>query len=1706
MPDGLTPAQIEFINTYIRMPKRMGKKKARKRREAAAREFGAFNVRHDVVEERILQIEDAGIRAGLLADLARAAQIVEANPKKPDFDGGLAHLDQVNTTAWIRLQQQEAGKKYDAVRDRVEAMLASLRDGPDVMAFDNQDDIILVWEFAQEKFNSGLETDSLKDLGGAVKALDRLSGLLDSADTVNPFELRAEVLAEVRESAEEGLAETVQAARRELTEISNAQLQLRDRATRAFGAAAIPDDIEALLDRVDRRLDAAGAVGAAELPARAAVARTAFDAAEAAVEGRADDKTAWQDLERRFLRSWDMITGHAHKDEPTYVKPKFDPIAAAYTTAQDKVARGDFAGASADLQPHLANAATLLDIADDYGRFLVMEASRQAMLDALPAPGGFAGVPQIKTAIEAALTLMDEAKAARDGEDMAEAVRKLDAIPAAVGAYDRLRVALKNFNSNLEAVDAKITDYDAMDAAVTDKVADEIDLMRDTLQEAEDLVVAGDLLGGSHRLKGLRGHFKALDRTIAHITEFNTEYPLFTARRRETRTRRGAGGRVAIEEYYQRLRDDDARIKDYTTGTDKDFGLALAAAIALKDKHAAMMALADQAQDYLQRRGALNTEIARLQGGAAGGEQAAEAIATARQTMANAQAATQSGDWGGAVRLLQHAAMELEQGTRAADIADRIDGMQDTDKLDGIAGDFDAALGEFQKIARAVAGLDTDNVFDDLLDQAAQTAESGRAHLAAAAPDAAAARQCIEQAIAACKQVATKITLKNLFQRKVEQAERDRDIVKDGNVGKSLDPELNEIKARLRAAGRLATDRDHSGALDELTEANRQIGIAVQVRDVYETLYKPARDDFKYVLKKLRKSDVQPGLGDEIARLDRIGTDMEAALTARDTARIRALAKEGNGLLQPYLDLAENYKIATKSYKARYTKTGAKNLNHPALAGQIARLHEIIEGVDRLMAQHAYRAAYLQIERTAYLIDRVVKAIADYPAYAAAKDKADPAIRSLLDRDDAAMGPTHDRIAELKARYDAALKDAGMDQFAGALRKLDGFVGACDAIEDQVDRFERYALAREAGLAALQQIASRDTAPIAPLFARLEGKRDNALAKAAAFDFPMATTLFQELVSDCATAAATLDEQTAFGEVLDAIKAVGSDDTDDLKMSIKAADATFKQLRGRPSAMYVKALLDTVQTALQEARDKVGDDFETARTRVGEAIDHCRGIASEMGQFDQLCDAADLARGLAASLAQHPEYASGRAATETELARVETAMAEARRDRARRGVSTDTVEQAIAALRALRSELDAHAVYVAERNQIRFALNGRLEKHRDRYLMKTDIALIHSALDEAETKATAKDYKGASAELNKARAQIPAAELRLKLAANEVPAPEDIRAFLGDAESTKALDRIIKTLEPDIQRKVIAVAFKERFGCDLTLSNKRWVPDGSGGFEKEITEDTDLDRDAPNLRRFYDLMAALPGSDTLDNDSFLSFSHRGGVQDGSYFNFVEKVVAMHEGEAKTSAIYGISQEAELGPQDDLYKTKEDEPVSFFNWNTLHEVAHAVDDKMGFMTRHLGEDSDTYGGWRHHRADVGPVAAAVAGKFDFDPAYVAEYMIMGEGSSPPVPEPRDCDAEEWDRRRRDCEIWVDRAREGNAPWKTKVSADACTIGNRAYHEAMKGDWVSYLASARAKGVTGYQFRAPAEWFSELYAAFHSGKLKDNHPAVAWLEDL
>ena len=70
-------------------------------------------------------------------------------------------------------------------------------------------------------------------------------------------------------------------------------------------------------------------------------------------------------------------------------------------------------------------------------------------------------------------------------------------------------------------------------------------------------------------------------------------------------------------------------------------------------------------------------------------------------------------------------------------------------------------------------------------------------------------------------------------------------------------------------------------------------------------------------------------------------------------------------------------------------------------------------------------------------------------------------------------------------------------------------------------------------------------------------------------------------------------------------------------------------------------------------------------------------------------------------------------------------------------------------------------------------------------------------------------------------------------------------------------------------------------------------------------------------------------------------------------------------------------------------------------------------------------------------------------------------------------------------------------------KGNSGSDKAREGNKVYQESYKNNFVSYLHATRAQKVSNYQFRAPAEWFAELYAMYYLGKLGNSHPAYAWM---
>jgi hypothetical protein len=175
-----------------------------------------------------------------------------------------------------------------------------------------------------------------------------------------------------------------------------------------------------------------------------------------------------------------------------------------------------------------------------------------------------------------------------------------------------------------------------------------------------------------------------------------------------------------------------------------------------------------------------------------------------------------------------------------------------------------------------------------------------------------------------------------------------------------------------------------------------------------------------------------------------------------------------------------------------------------------------------------------------------------------------------------------------------------------------------------------------------------------------------------------------------------------------------------------------------------------------------------------------------------------------------------------------------------------------------------------------------------------------------------------------------------------------------------------------------------------------------------------------------------------------------------------------------------------------------------DWASLHEVGHGIDDANTYMLRN--QSSPDHGGWTSYGSNVKPVADAVGAHFGFyQTAEQQKYVLDTLMSLPPTDPPAPDKKVDWAKRKTEFDNWHAIATSEDV-YRRQADCDKITIGKLIYHEAYPRQWVSYLADARKQGLTGYQFRHPGEWFSELYAGYKSGKLGAKHPARVWLSKL
>lgn len=263
-------------------------------------------------------------------------------------------------------------------------------------------------------------------------------------------------------------------------------------------------------------------------------------------------------------------------------------------------------------------------------------------------------------------------------------------------------------------------------------------------------------------------------------------------------------------------------------------------------------------------------------------------------------------------------------------------------------------------------------------------------------------------------------------------------------------------------------------------------------------------------------------------------------------------------------------------------------------------------------------------------------------------------------------------------------------------------------------------------------------------------------------------------------------------------------------------------------------------------------------------------------------------------------------------------------------------------------------------------------------------------------------------------------------------------------------------------------------------------PEVQGAYKKAITKKYGVNISNPSgtknthYDQVYKMFDKVPIGD-VTQQQFKKLSYEGVTYDkkgnpkSSGAAYGDAEISM--GEYKTGEKWGY--------QDP--KTGKPAPSNGFSISTLHELGHSVDDRFGIMSANQGKAGG--GGWKPETVDS--VAGALVSYFlknagsgiDFDIGAVLKLAKTALQNGKINEPKKGTEKDHWDVLQpflKECaglksEKWA---------WQSPKNIDG-----RTYHEAYPGQWWSIDFAVRnnaAIKVRDYMWRAPGEWFAELYA--------------------
>lgn len=829
------------------------------------------------------------------------------------------------------------------------------------------------------------------------------------------------------------------------------------------------------------------------------------------------------------------------------------------------------------------------------------------------------------------------------------------------------------------------------------------------------------------------------------------------------------------------------------------------------------------------------------------------------------------------------------------------------------------------------------------------------------------------------------------------------------------------------------------------------------------------------------------------ARFQTIDTD--AAKTPPDYTAIKASREfivNGRADLKVISDnYKSDYDAGTLRIKKRCTDR-LPTISDPVVSTERSAILTKIALAKQKLEEHNSHLASRLVAEIYHEITAAAKIIQQKNDYASVKQSAMTEFNKLT----TALNPGADAEYPLiKADIEQAAEEETRRDYYNATLIMNSMPERIKPLLDLCTAYEEFEAALLTANTALEQLKKHHLAEYVQADIKaIEAFCDACINQAGELKYGAATSRLGMVPQRCTDAVTEAEKAAPFAALLkDAPQG-------DLTKLLKDVKDRLKALEEHKRAAQIDEPIKTLAKSIEIAETAIGDgDEANARAALSRGADTATLAYRQAQNVDQIYTRADaLAQRVSGLEATHEQadYIKDKLAAVTKLAE----------DARRAALAGDA--SALALLVDGEAKVDAARKLADAEDAFRIRFTDTQKAATE--LAKTtypDKAATGPKITEHLTKAQEQSVKfdqiKANGSLSAAEALLAVAKLASLANANGDLSEADIRALIALPDGQRQLDAMVASLPDNASQKVMSALLSVRFNMDVKLftSEATRTEDGSGA-----KAGPELDAPVPNLKAYYEMLASVPETNTKLNPSLARFDR---IEDetGSYYEPSNGAVVMACFNDFNLDGNALGDPDQLDAIDDECKPVPDTEVpnpTYGKWTTLHEIGHAVDDRKGFM-RSNGAGAE-FGGWREHGGDTSQISAEVADEFNFDAHFVERKMAGGNPDLPPPPD--GVTQGEWETRRDNFLDWLGAVRTTTDIWDSATNSNArhMTKTGRMIHEAYPNHWVSYDLSARRKGVTGYQFRAPGEWFSELYAAYHTKKLKPSHPAQKWLSKL